>query len=84
MICEKNGFTEEYWEWVKETGDNEIGHLMRDFIAEVKGYCLIRNPTGCGGYIVTNMRNLTKKQKEFLYGYFMDMGDRFKAEQFIE
>lgn len=84
MICEKNGFTEEYWEWVKETGDNEIGHLMRDFIAEVKGYCLIHNPTGCGGYIVTNMRNLTKKQKEFLYGYFMDMGDRFKAEQFIE
>lgn len=84
MICEKNGFTEEYWKWVKETGDNEIGHLMRDFIAEVKGYCLIHNPSGCGGYIVTNMRNLTKKQKEFLYRYFMDMGDRFKAEQFIE
>lgn len=84
MICEKNGFTEEYWKWVKETGDNEIGHLMRDFIAEIKGYCLIHNPSGYGGYIVTNMKNLTKKQKEFLYEYFMDMGDRFKAEQFIE
>ena len=22
--------------------------------------------------------------KEFLYGYFIDMGDRFKAEQFID
>lgn len=39
---------------------------------------------GYGGYIVTNMRDLTKKQKEFLYGYFIDMGDRFKAEQFID
>lgn len=83
-ICEEKGFVEEYWNWVEENGDNEINHLMRDFLSEVKGYCLIHNPTGCGGYIVTNMRNLTKKQKEFLYGYFMDMGDRFKAEQFIE
>ena len=29
-------------------------------------------------------KRLTKRQKEFLYGYFMDMGDRFKAEQFIK
>lgn len=78
------GFVDEYWKWVKENGDNEIGHLMRDFLSEVKGYCLIHNPTGCGGYIVTNMKSLTKRQKEFLYGYFMDMGDRFKAEQFIK
>lgn len=83
-ICEEKGFTEEYWNWVKENGDNEINHLMRDFLSEVKGYCLIHNPSGFGGYIVTNMKNLTKKQKEFLYGYFMDMGDRFKAEQFVD
>lgn len=25
-----------------------------------------------------------KKCKQFLYGYFTDMGDRFKAEQFLE
>lgn len=84
MICERKGFVDEYWKWVKENGDNEIRHLMRDFLSEVKGYCLIHNPTGCGGYIVTNMKSLTKRQKEFLYGYFMDMGDRFKAEQFIK
>lgn len=83
-ICEKKGFVDEYWKWVKENGDNEVGHLMRDFLSEVKGYCLIHNPTGYGGYIVTNMRNLTKKQKEFLYAYFLDMGDKFKAEQFLE
>ena len=84
--CEsfEKGFTEEYWNWVKENRGNEINHLMRDFLSEVKGYCLIHNPSGYTGYIVTNMKNLTKQQKEFLYGYFMDMGDRFKAEQFVD
>ena len=84
QICERKGFTDEYWKWVKESGDNEIGHLMRDFLSEVKGYCLIHNPSGYAGYIVTNMKRLTKHQKEFLYSYFMDMGDKFKAEQFVE
>lgn len=84
-ICEKKGFGEEYWKWRKERKDGEnCLRLKRDFLSIVKGYCLIHNPSGYGGYIVTNMKNLTKKQKEFLYGYFMDMGDRFKAEQFIE
>lgn len=84
LICEQKGFVDEYWKWVKATGDNGIGHLMRDFLSGVKGYCLIHNPTGYNGYIVTNTRNLTKKQKEFLYGYFINIGDRFKAEQYIE
>ena len=84
-ICEKKGFDEEYWKWRKERKDGEnCLRLKRDFLSMVKGYCLIHNPSGYGGYIVTNMKNLTRKQKEFLYGYFMDMGDRFKAEQFIE
>ena len=82
-ICERKGFIEEYRKWRKENRDKNK-YLMRDFLSEVKGYCLIHNPTGCGGYMVTNMKNLTKQQKEFLYGYFMDMGDRFKAEQFIK
>lgn len=83
-ICEKKGFDEEYWKWRKERKDGEnCLRLKRDFLSMVKGYCLIHNPSGYGGYIVTNMRNLTKKQKDFLYGYFMDMGDRFKAEQFV-
>ena len=47
-ICEEKGFTEEYWNWVKENRDNEINHLMRDFLSEVKGYCLIHNPSGFG------------------------------------
>lgn len=83
-ICERKGFTDEYWEWVEENGGNVIKNLMGDFLSEVKGYCLIHDPSGYGGYIVTNMKTLTKHQKEFLYNYFMDMGDRFKAEQFVE
>lgn len=56
----------------------------RDFLSEAKGYVLIHNPCGGGGYIVSHDKPLTKKQKEFLYGYFMDMGDRFKAELYLD
>ncbi len=83
-ICEKKGFNEEYRKWRKDrTVEGDCLYLRRDFLSIVKGYCLIHNPSGYGGYIVTNMKNLTKKQKDFLHGYFMDMGDRFKAEQFV-
>lgn len=54
------------------------------YVMECYDLGLIHNPSGYTGYIVTNMKNLTKQQKEFLYGYFMDMGDRFKAEQFVD
>lgn len=83
-ICERKGFDAEYWEWRRGVGLGTTEWLRRDFLSQAKGYCLIHNPSGIGGYIVTNQKNLTKKQKDFLYGYFMDMGDRFKAEQFIE
>lgn len=56
----------------------------RDFLANVKGYCLIHNPSNDGGYIVSHTKPLTKKQKEFLYGYFADMGDRLRAERYLE
>ena len=56
--------------------------LFSDFLAEVKGYCLIHNPAGVGGYLVTQVKPLTKQQREFLYGYFMDKGDRYMAEQY--
>ena len=58
--------------------------LLQGFSAGSEGLLLIHNPTGDGGYVVTNTKNLTKQQKEFLYGYFTDTGDRFKAEMFLE
>lgn len=82
-ICEKCGFMDEYWEWYEIQQDAGKGVLIRDFLSGVKGYCLIHNPAANGGYIVSHSKSLTKKQKEFLYKYFMDMGDRFKAEQYM-
>lgn len=83
-ICESKGFMSEYWKWVKDNTDDGTVHLIRDFLCQVKGYCLIHNPSGYGsGYIVTNIKSLTNQQKDFLYGYFLEMGDRLKAEQFV-
>ena len=80
-IIEKSGFGDEYEDWLMSNGE---GVTCRDFLSEVKGYCLIHNPAGYGGYIVSNVKPLTKKQKEFLYGYFMDIGDKFKADQYMD
>ena len=73
-IVKKQGFWEEY-------RDSEY-RTCRDFLTNAKGYCLIHNPSGVGGYLVSHVKPLTKKQREFLYGFFMDIGDTFKAEQY--
>ena len=62
----------------------DCGGIARDFLSEVKGYCLIHNPCGDGGYNVSHVKPLTKKQKEFLYNYFMDLGDTLKAERYLD
>lgn len=76
-IIKEKRFYEEYKK-------NSIVDTARDFLSEVKGYVLIHNPGGFGGYIVSHVKPLTKKQKEFLYGYFMDIGDSWKAEQYLD
>lgn len=73
-IVRKQGFWEEY-------RDSEY-RTCRDFLTNAKGYCLIHNPSGVGGYLVSHVKPLTKRQREFLYGFFMDIGDTFKAEQY--
>lgn len=60
-----------------------IHDTSRDFLAKEKGYVLIHNPTGYGGYIVSHEKPLTKKQRDFLYGYFIDMGDSLMANKYI-
>lgn len=81
-ICESKGWRDEFFEWQRNKEDGLC--LLRDFLAEVKGYCLIHNPAGVGGYLVTQVKPLTKQQREFLYGYFADKGDRFMAEQYLD
>ena len=80
-MIRKLGFSDEFRAYKVATRQ---GLGARDFLSEVKGYCLIHNPSGLGGYIVSNVKPLTKQQREFLYGYFMDMGDRFGAERFMQ
>lgn len=79
-IIRKRGYENEYLEWKRKNA----GRLCRDFLTNVKGYCLIHNPLANGGYLVSHVKPLTKKQKDFLYGYFSDMGDQLKAEQYME
>ena len=81
-IVSHKKWTEEFNEWVKTKHTCELG-IARDFLQQVKGYCLIHDP-GNSGYIVTNLKELTKKQKEFLYGYFYDMGNKLRAESYLE
>ena len=78
-IIQKNGWVDEY-----EKRDYEILNLARDYLCGVKGYVLIQNPSMDGGYIVTNMKPLTKKQKEFLYDYFMAVGNSARANHYME
>ena len=82
-ICEEKELKSGFRHWSNTHRHGRLA-LYRDFLIEEKGYCLIHNPNGNGGYIVTYTKPLTKKQKEFLYEYFIDKGDRFKAEQYLE
>lgn len=78
-IIQKNGWVADY-----DRGDNDILNLARDYLCNVKGYVLIHNPSMDGGYIVTNTKPLTKKQKEFLYDYFMAVGNSARANHYME
>lgn len=75
-IIKAKGFKEEF----RRGGYDDTS---RDFLARVKGYALIHNPAGIGGYIVSHEKPLTKKQKDFLYGYFIDMGDSLMANRYV-
>lgn len=57
--------------------------VYRDYLIQEKGYVLIHSPA-LAGIVVTSHKPLTKKQREFLYGYFTDLGDRMRAEMYLE
>lgn len=79
-IIKAKGFIEEYEEWLMS---QPIGEA-REYLSEVKGYTLIHNPSMDGGYIVTNIKPLTKKQKEFLYDYFTAIGNGMRASMYMD
>lgn len=79
-IVNNKNFYKEYQNWSRE---KDSSCLCRDFLCNEKGYALIHNPSMIGGYKVTYTKDLTKRQKDFLYGYFIDMGDRWNAEKYL-
>lgn len=83
LIIEQSGFGEEYNEWLEVQSNNTLGINYRDFLVQVKGYALIHDPTNLG-YNVQHSKKLTKKQREFLYDYFKDMGMGLIADTYLD
>lgn len=79
-IIKNNNMEKEYEEW--ELADKR-NFVPNDFLCNVKGYVLIHNPSNDGGYVVTQSKPLTKKQREFLYDYFADMGNIGRASMYM-
>ena len=82
-IIEENEFELDYEKWSDDRYTKNISSLMKDFLIEVEGYALIHNPSNSGGYVVSHRSVLTDKQREFLYDYFSKIGDRWKAEYYL-
>ena len=83
-IIVSNCWEDEYFDWCDKQPTCSIGRCG-DFLSEIKGYVLIHNPSLLGGdYIVTNTKSITKKQRNFLYDYFMDMNMKLIAEKYLK
>lgn len=54
---------------------------QRDFLCG-KGYCLLHDP-GKNDIQATHLRPLTKYQREYLFDYFEDLGDKKKARHYL-
>lgn len=81
-IIYAKGWEKEYNSWDVK-GDRV--RLARDFLVYVKGYVLLDNPVPLVGRPkATYNSDLTKKQRDFLYGYFLDLGNTAYAESFIK
>ena len=78
---------------IKDKGWNESFHsqalsgydLGKDYLVYTKNYVLLHNPWGLSNPMVTcnNCSRITKSQKDFLYTYFIEIGDRSKAEEYL-
>lgn len=73
--------------WEKEFASSGVGGIYAcgDFLTGEKGWALLHNP-GMGVAFVTSSpeKQLTKSQREFLYGYYADRGLFDKAEQYLD
>jgi len=56
-----------------------------DFLVYAKGFVLLHNPTqGLAMVTSSSIKPLTKRQKDFLYGYYIDRDQQEEAEKYLD
>lgn len=84
---EDHNLDEEYTQWYskKYTEKQKFGlGLMGDFLVYVKGFVLLHNPAQGLAQVTSNeVKPLTKKQREFLFDYYVERNQENIANQFI-
>ncbi len=82
-LIKKFHWKDEQEEWEDSKGGSI---LARDFLNLKKNFILIDNPLLAAGRVTASYDpvKITKKQAEFLYGYFKDLGDDLMADHFIQ
>ena len=80
-VIRERGWWDEFDRWDDETSI----YCNGDFLTRVKGWVLLHNP-GRGVAFVTRDegKRLTKAQREFLFNYYFDRGEKAKAAEFLE
>lgn len=79
-IIKENNWIDEYY---SQDDKNNRHFNFSDFLVYDKNYVLIHNPYLLGNDINVEHNNFTKKQLNFLYDYFMDIGNTLKAEYYL-
>lgn len=82
-IIDENGWYPDYLSKRKEN-PNSVYYSV-DYLVKEKGYVLLHNPMGgaFGRAIIQAGNRITKRQREFLYDYYMEAGDPDEANSFF-
>lgn len=88
----ERGYADSHTQFVKKQFDDRregcvapIRNLHKDFLVYELGFVLLENPAQ-GPAIITksDTKRLSKKQKEFLFGYLTDRGRHDEAEEYLD
>lgn len=80
-IIREKGWYDEFDRW---EDDGSI-YYCGDFLVRVKGWVLLHNPGRGVAYVTRGeSKRLTKAQREFLFNYYFDRGEKAKAAEFLE
>jgi hypothetical protein len=84
-IIKDYGWTDEYNEWMRNNISVHNNGFAGDFLVYSKGWVLIDNPSqGLGIPTFDESRNLTDKQREFLFKYYEERDECELANKYWE